>query len=185
MQNQKTRPAPQGEFHADIQAIRARARKHIEEGAVTEDYGGNKEAVIQILNDALATETVCILRYRRHYFMAKGIHSESIKEEFLEHSKEEQQHADWISERIVQLGGAPDLNPETLSERSHSQYVAGQDLKDMIREDLIAERIAIESYREMIKFVAPFDPTTRKMLEEILKKEEEHADEMSDLLQTH
>ena len=169
-------------FLTDVKTLRQRARQHIEEGAVTAGYGGNTEIAIKLLNEALATEIVCVLRYKRHYFMAKGIHAGPVAEEFLEHAGEEQQHADTISERIVQLGGAPNLSPDGLSSRSHAEYVEGTDLIDMIREDLVAERIAIDSYREMAAYFAPFDATTRRMLEEIQAKEEEHADDLADLL---
>lgn len=169
-------------FITDVKTLRERARKHIEEGAVTAGYGGNTEVAIKLLNEALATEIVCVLRYKRHYFMARGIHAGPVSEEFLEHANEEQQHADMISERIVQLGGAPNLSPDGMMSRSHSEYVEGKDLVDMIREDLVAERIAIDSYREMAAFFAPFDATTRRMLEEIQAKEEEHADDLADLL---
>jgi len=169
-------------FLTDVKTLRARARKHIEEGAVTAGYGGNTETAIKLLNEALATEIVCVLRYKRHYFMAKGIHAGPVADEFLEHAGEEQQHADQISERIVQLGGAPNLSPDGLLSRSHSEYVEGKDLVDMIKEDLVAERIAIDSYREMAAYFGPFDATTRRMLEEIQAKEEEHADDLADLL---
>ena len=169
-------------FLTDVKTLRQRARQHIEEGAVTAGYGGSTEIAIKLLNEALATEIVCVLRYKRHYFMAKGIHAGPVAEEFLEHAGEEQQHADTISERIVQLGGAPNLSPDGLSSRSHAEYVEGTDLIDMIREDLVAERIAIDSYREMAAYFAPFDATTRRMLEEIQAKEEEHADDLADLL---
>jgi bacterioferritin len=169
-------------FLTDVKTLRQRARQHIEEGAVTAGYGGNTETAIKILNEALATEIVCVLRYKRHYFMAKGIHAGPVAEEFLEHAGEEQQHADLISERIVQLGGAPNLSPDGLLSRSHSEYVEGKDLVDMIKEDLVAERIAIDSYREIAAFFAPFDGTTRRMIEEIQAKEEEHADDLADLL---
>ena len=171
-------------FLTDVKTLRERARQHIEEGAVTAGYGGDAEAVCKVLNDALATEIVCVLRYKRHYYMASGIHSESVKAEFLEHANEEQQHADAISERIVQLGGAPDLNPAGLVSRSHAEYVEGTTLRDMIREDLIAERIAIDSYREIARWLQGKDSTTRKLMEEILAKEEEHAEDMSTLLAT-
>jgi bacterioferritin len=170
-------------FLTDVKTLRQRARQHIEEGAVTAGYGGNTETAIKVLNEALATEIVCVLRYKRHYFMAKGIHAGPVAEEFLEHAGEEQQHADLISERIVQLGGAPNLSPDGLLSRSHSEYVEGKDLVDMIKEDLVAERIAIDSYREIAAFFAPFDGTTRRMIEEIQAKEEEHADDLADLLQ--
>jgi len=169
-------------FLTDVQTLRKRARQHIEDGAVTAAYGGNTETAIKVLNEALATEIVCVLRYKRHYFMAKGIHSGPVAEEFLEHAGEEQQHADRISERIVQLGGAPNLSPDGLLSRSHSEYVEGSDLVDMIKEDLVAERIAIDSYREIAAFFAPFDATTRRMIEEIQAKEEEHAEDLADLL---
>jgi bacterioferritin len=169
-------------FLTDVKTLRQRARQHIEGGAVTAGYGGNTETAIKILNEALATEIVCVLRYKRHYFMAKGIHAGPVAEEFLEHAGEEQQHADLISERIVQLGGAPNLSPDGLLSRSHSEYVEGKDLVDMIKEDLVAERIAIDSYREIAAFFAPFDGTTRRMIEEIQAKEEEHADDLADLL---
>lgn len=173
----------QGDFVSDIDAIRKRARQHIENGAVTDSYQGNRDTVIKVLNDALATELVCVLRYKRHYYMASGINSEAVKNEFLEHAGEEQEHADQIAERITQLDGEPDLNPEGLVDRSHSEYVEGTTLIDMIREDLVAERIAIESYSEIIRYVGEKDPTTRRMLEKILAKEEEHADDMKTLLE--
>ena len=169
-------------FLTDVQTLRKRARQHIEDGAVTAGYGGNTETAIKVLNEALATEIVCVLRYKRHYFMARGIHAGPVAEEFLEHAGEEQQHADLISERIVQLGGAPNLSPDGLLSRSHSEYVEGSDLVDMIKEDLVAERIAIDSYREIAAFFAPFDATTRRMIEEIQAKEEEHAEDLADLL---
>jgi bacterioferritin len=169
-------------FLSNIQEIRDRARQQIINGAVTEDYSLDREQVVGILNEALATEIVCTLRYRFHYFMATGIHSQAIKEEFLEHAEEEQEHANQIAERIKQLGGKPEMNPAVVSKMSHSDYVEGTSLTDMIREDLIAERVAIETYREMIKFFGEKDPTSRRMMEEILAKEEEHADELTDLL---
>ena len=165
-----------------IQEIRERARKQITEGAVTADYSLDRKQVISILNEALATEIVCVLRYKFHYFMASGIHSQSVKEEFKEHAAEEQEHADWIAERIKQLGGKPEMNPSTLTSRSHSEYKEGTSLADMIREDLIAERIAIESYREIIQFLGDKDTTSKRLMEQILAKEEEHADDMADLL---
>jgi bacterioferritin len=169
----------------DVQTLRARAREHIEQGAVTAGYGCDRETVIRLCNEALATEIVCTLRYRRHYFMASGIHSQGVASEFMEHARQEQDHADKIAERIVQLGGEPDFNPQTLLTRSHAEYVAGVTLVDMIREDLVAERIAIDSYREIIQFLGEGDPTTRRMFEEILAVEEEHADDMSNLLQQY
>jgi bacterioferritin len=170
------------QFVSDIQKIRERARRCMEDGAVTAGYGADRARVIEVLNQALATEIVCTLRYRRHYYAAKGIHSESIKQEFLAHAKEEQEHADWIAERISQLGGAPDFDPDGLAARSHSEYVEGTDLASMIREDLVAERVAIEIYSEVVRWLDKNDPTTRKLIEEILKAEEEHANDMADLL---
>ena len=166
----------------DVKAIREAARKHVEDGAVASGYQGDREKIISMLNEALATEWVCVLRYMRHYFTATGIHNESIKAEFLEHAQQEQSHADRIAERIVQLNGEPDLDPATLTQRSHAEYDTSMDIKDMIRANLIAERIAIESYRQMIVEIGDSDPTTRQMLVEIMASEEEHADEMSDLL---
>lgn len=165
-----------------IQELRERARKQITEGAVTGDYALDRKQVVAILNEALATEIVCVLRYKFHYFMATGIHSQAVKEEFKEHADEEQEHADQIAERIKQLGGKPEMNPALLTSRSHSEYKEGTSLADMIREDLIAERIAIESYREIIQFLGDKDPTSKRLMEHILAKEEEHADEMADLL---
>ncbi len=166
----------------DRGTLRARARESIEDGAITPSYAADREAVIKLLNDALATEYVCVLRYYRHYFMAKGMLADSIKSEFLEHAQQEQAHAHLLAERIVQLGGEPDLNPDTLTARSHAEYKEGTDLRDMVRENLIAERIAIDSYREMINFVGDKDTTTKRVLEQILAQEEEHADEFADLL---
>ena len=165
-----------------LQEIRDRARKQISEGAVTQDYSLDREKAVAILNEALATEIVCVLRYRFHYFMASGIHSQAAKAEFLEHANEEQGHADQIAERIKQLGGKPEMNPAVLAGRSHSEYKEGTSVADMLKEDLIAERIAIESYREMVKFFGEKDSTTRRMLEGILAMEEEHADDLADLL---
>src|SRR3990170_1979562 len=161
-----------GEFLSDIQTLRQRARQHIEKGAVTEVYQADLPTVIRILNEALATEIVCVLRYRRHHFMATGINAQSVAQEFLQHANEEQVHADQIAQRIVQLGGAPNFSPEGLLTRSHAEYVEGDSLIDMIKEDLIAERIAIDSYREMIAYLGNDDPTTRRMLEGILAMEE-------------
>lgn len=173
-----------GPFVADIEAIRQRARKHIEDGAVTEAYRGDRDTVIKLLNDALATELVCVLRYKRHHYTATGIHAQAVAEEFLEHAAEEQEHADKIAERITQLDGDPDFNPATLASRSHSEYVEGTTLADMIREDLVAERIAIESYNEIIRYLGENDPTSRRVMEEVLAKEEEHAEELRNLIQT-
>lgn len=171
-----------GQFVSDLRKIRERARSHMEEGAITAGYRADRKRVIEVLNQALATEIVCTLRYRRHYFVAKGIHSESVRNEFWQHAQDEQAHADEIAERINQLGGEPDFNPEGLSSRSHSEYVEGTDLASMIREDLVAERIAVESYSEIVRWLGDDDPTTRKLMEDILKKEEEHANDMVDLL---
>ena len=167
----------------DKATLRRRARQHVDEGAVTASYSADREQVLQMLNEVLATELVCMLRYRRHHFMARGITSRSIADEFLEHANEEQEHADQVAERIVQLGGEPDFSPDTLTGRSHAEYVPGTTLVDMIKENLVAERIAIDSYREMVAYVGAKDSTTRRLLETILAVEEEHADELADLLQ--
>ncbi len=172
-----------GAFLSDIATLRKRAREHIAEGAVTPGYHADRDVVIKLLNEALATEIVCTLRYKRHHFMAKGIHAEGVATEFLEHANEEQQHADQIAARIVQLGGEPDFSPDGLTTRSHAEYVEGEDLESMIREDLVAERIAIDSYREMVSYLGEKDPTTRRLMEEILAKEEEHADDLANLLE--
>lgn len=169
-------------FLTDVQELRRRARQHIEEGAVTEGYRGNRETVIKLLNEALATEIVCVLRYKRHYFMAQGIHADPIAAEFLQHANEEQGHADEIAGRIVQLGGSPNFSPDGILTRSHSEYVEGTTLLDMIKEDLIAERVAIDSYTEMIRYISDDDITTRRMLEGILAVEEEHADDLAGFL---
>jgi len=173
----QTLPLPTG-----IAAMRLRARARTDQGAVTAGYAADRTAVLQMWNDSLATELVCVLRYRRHHFMARGIHSQSVAQEFLIHSNEEQGHADLIAARFVQLGGEPDFAPDGLSRRSHAEYIAGDSLAGMIREDLVAERIAIDSYREFIQYLGDKDPTTRRMLEEIMAVEEEHADELADLL---
>ena len=175
------KPTP---FLSDIQEIRRRAREHVEKGAVTPDYKADLTTALKLLNEALATEIVCNLRYRRHYFMASGIHRQGVAEEFKQHAEEEQEHADRIAERIRQLGGAPDFNPQGLLTRSHAQYAEGESLVDMIKEDLIAERIAIESYTEMVRWFGDKDSTSRRMMESILAKEEEHADDMATLLET-
>jgi bacterioferritin len=171
-------------FLTDIKTLRDRARKHIENGAVTEGYKADRETVVKILNEALATEIVCVLRYRCHYFMASGIHAEGVAAEFLQHANDEQGHADQIAARIVQLKGEPDFNPEGLLMRSHAEYVEGTTLIEMIQEDLVAERIAIDSYREMINYLGNDDSTSRRMMEEILAVEEEHADDLVNLLET-
>jgi bacterioferritin len=170
-------------FLTDVQTLRKRARQHIDEGAVTAGYSADREMVLKLLNDSLATEIVCVLRYRRHHFMAKGMQAKSIADEFLVHSNEEQGHADQIAERIVQLGGEPNFSPDGLVSRSHAEYIAGDSLVDMIKEDLVAERIAIDSYRDIIRYLGDHDPTTQRMMEAILAVEEEHADDMADLLQ--
>src|SRR5450830_78182 len=173
-----------GTFLSDITELRRRARREIEEGAVTPGYRGDRDTVVKLLNTALATEIVCVLRYKRHYYMADGIHADPVKAEFLEHATEEQAHADGLAERIRQLGGEPDLDPSHLLSKSHTEYREGTTLVDMIKEDLIAERIAIESYTEMIAFVGETDPTTRRLFEWILGQEEEHADDLADLLRS-
>jgi bacterioferritin len=172
-----------GAFLSDIQTLRRRAREHIAQGAVTPGYHADRDVVLRVLNEALATEIICTLRYKRHYFMAKGIHAEGVAAEFLEHATDEQQHADQIAARIVQLGGAPDFSPDGLATRSHAEYVEGDTLEDMIKEDLVAERIAIDSYREIIAYLGDADPTSRRLMEEILAKEEEHADDLANLLE--
>lgn len=166
----------------DVQTLRKRARQHIEGGAVTSGYAGDRQTIIKLLNEALATELVCVLRYKRHYFMADGIHAEPVAAEFLEHAQEEMGHADRLAKRIVQLRGEPNFSPDGLSQRSHAEYVEGNSLKDMIKENLVAERIAIESYREMVTYIGNQDPTTRRILEEILASEEDHADDLVSLL---
>lgn len=170
-------------FLTDIQTLRKRAREHMEQGAITPGYGADRDTVVKLLNEALATELVCVLRYKRHFFMASGINAQSVAAEFLEHANEEQAHADEIAQRIVQLGGEPDFSPEGLASRSHAEYVEGEHLLDMIREDLVAERIAIDSYREMIIYLDNKDSTTRRMLEGILAMEEQHADDLVGLLE--
>jgi bacterioferritin len=169
-------------FLTDVQELRRRARQHIEEGAVTDGYRADRETIVKLLNEALATEIVCVLRYKRHYFMAQGIHADPIAQEFLTHANEEQGHADQIAARIIQLGGAPNFSPDGLLSRSHSEYVEGTTLVDMIKEDLVAERVAIDSYNEMIRYVGDKDVTTRRMLETILAVEEEHADDLASFL---
>jgi len=170
------------QFVSDVKKIRERARKHMEAGAVTEGYKADRKRVIDVLNEVLATELVCVLRYKRHYFTATGINAESVKTEFLQHANDEQQHADWVAERITQIGGEPNFDPEGLETRSHSEYKPGESLTDMIKEDLVAERIAIESYSEIVRWLGNDDPTTRVLIEQILKVEEEHANDMLDLL---
>jgi bacterioferritin len=166
----------------DVATLRRNARRNIDKGAVTETYSADRAAVIKLLNEALATEWVCVLRYYRHYFMASGMFADAVKAEFLEHATQEQEHAKLIAERIVQLGGEPDLDPDTLTRRAHAEYKPGKDLRDMVKENLVAERIAIDSYRGMINYVGDRDTTTKRILEHVLAQEEEHADDMSDLL---
>jgi bacterioferritin len=181
-----TKPAKEGQrpFLTDVQELRRRAREHMDQGAVTSGYKADRETVLKILNDVLATELVCVLRYKRHHYMAAGIHAHSVAQEFLEHANEEQGHADLAAGRIVQLGGAPNFNPEGLAMRSHSQYVEGESLLEMIQEDLVAERIAVESYSEIIRYLGNDDPTTRIMIEKIMANEEEHAEDMKTLLES-
>jgi bacterioferritin len=169
-------------FVSNLEEIRKNARQHIEQGAITEGYSIDKDTVIELLNTALATEIVCTLRYKQHYYMCQGLNAQSAAAEFLEHANQEQQHADQLAERIAQLGGEPDMNPGTLIKRSHSEFAPAGTIKEMVTENLVAERIAIDSYREMIEFLGDKDPTTRRMLEEILAVEEEHADDLADLL---
>src|SRR5689334_22215288 len=183
MADKGVKPMADKPFLTDIKTLRERARQHIENGAVTEGYRADRETVIKLLNEALATEIVCVLRYRRHYFMASGINAESVAAEFLQHANEEQGHADQIAHRIVQLQGEPNFNPDGLLSRSHAEYVEGSTLIDMIKEDLVAERIAIDSYREMINYFGKDDPTSRRMMEDILAVEEEHADDLVNMLQ--
>lgn len=167
---------------SDIKTLRDRARQHIESGAVTAGYAADRDRVVKMLNEALATELVCVLRYKRHYFMAAGIHAAPVAAEFMQHATEEMAHADLLAKRIIELRGEPNFSPDGLATRSHAEYVEGDSLASMIKEDLIAERIAIESYREMIAYLGEHDPTTRRMLEEILAGEEEHAEDLSSLL---
>lgn len=169
------------ELSLDESALKA-VRSSLDQGAITPAYGPHREAIVKLLNDALATELVCVLRYKRHHFMASGLSSPRIADEFMVHANEESAHADRIAQRIVQLGGEPDFSPATLLQRSHADYDESNDLKTMVRVNLIAERIAVESYRQMISLLADKDPTTRRMLEDILADEEEHADELKDWL---
>ena len=174
-----------GSFVADMKEIRRRARQHLSEGAVTKNYKGNVAESVELLNHAVATEIICVLRYKYHAVCATGIASESVKEEFAQHAKEEEQHLDLLAERINQLGGKPNMNPEGVASRASSEYVEGENLIDMIKEDLVAERVAIETYRDMVRYFGDKDPTTRVLLERILAQEEEHANDMHDLLVTH
>ena len=170
-------------FTADLEAIRKRAREHMMDGPITEHYLADREQVIKVLNDVVATEIVCVLRYKRHQYTAVGLYAQPIAQEFAKHAAEEQGHMDMAAERIVQLGGEPNLDPSGLAERSHTDYVPGTTLVEMIQEDLVAERIVIQSYQEMIRWIGDNDPTTRRVLESILENEEEHADDLRDLLQ--
>ena len=171
-------------FRADMELIRRRAREKMDDGAVTNAYKANREQVVQVLNEVLATETVCTLRYKNHYFMARGVHGDTVADEFLQHAREEEQHADQVARRIVQLGGVPNLTPDGLHMRSHAEYRESYELEEMIREDLAAERVAIQTYSEIVRWLGEDDPTTRRMMEEILAKEEEHAQDMQTLLET-
>ncbi len=170
------------DFVSDVAAIRRRARQNIDKGPVTGGYKADLPRVIELLNASLATEIVCVLRYKRHYFTADGLDAQPVAQEFLQHANEEQQHADWIAQRIVQLGGSPNFDPEGLAARAHSQYDEKRSLLDMIREDLVAERIAIETYADIVRWLGTDDPTTRTLMENILKMEEEHADDLRSLL---
>jgi bacterioferritin len=169
-------------FQADLEAIRTRAREHMLDGPVTADYGVDREQIMKVLNDVVATEIVCVLRYKRHQFTAVGLYAQPVAAEFAEHAAEEQHHMDMAAERIVQLGGDPNLDPRGLPERSHTDYVPGTTLVDMIKEDLVAERIAIQTYTEIVRWIGDGDPTTRRVMEYILAEEEEHADDLRDLL---
>jgi bacterioferritin len=174
-----------GSFLGDVKEIRRRARQHLSEGAVTQNYGGKIEDAIALLNHAVATEIVCILRYKFHAICATGLASEAVKEEFVQHATEEEEHLGLLSERINQLGGKPNLNPDNLLSRAATEFVEGENLVDMIKENLVAERIAVETYRDMVRYFGDKDPTTRVMLERILAQEEEHANDMHDLLVSH
>ena len=176
---------PNHTFSLDLEAIKKRAREHIEEGAVTDSYQADRAIVIKLLNDSLATELVCVLRYRNHHYMSAavgGIAGHAISDELMKHSQEEQAHADRIAERITQLGGEPDFSPKSLAGRSHADYVVSDSLRGMLTEDLVAERIAIDTYGAIIRYLADKDPTTRRMMEQILEQEEEHADDLADFL---
>ncbi|HEV7466486.1 MAG TPA: ferritin-like domain-containing protein [Candidatus Dormibacteraeota bacterium] len=173
------------EFLTDVKTLRERARQHIERGPITEAYGADRERVIAVLNEVLATEIVCVLRYKRHYYMASGPNSTAIAQEFLEHANEEMEHVDQVADRITQLRGEPDFNPEGLASRSHSEYVEGQSTLDMVREDLVAERVAVASYQEIIRWLDDKDPTTTEMMKDILAVEEGHADDLITILEDH
>ena len=171
------------EFLLDVQTLRKRAREHLEMGPITDSYGADRNRVVAVLNEVLATELVCVLRYKRHHYTARGLNAAPVAEEFRQHAEEEQGHADMVAERIVQLGGDPDFSPQGLATRSHSEYDASTDLLAMVREDLVAERVAVASYQEIIRWLDEGDPTTRKMMESILAVEEEHADDLSSILE--
>jgi len=172
-----------GEFKADLETIRKRAREHIDRGPITDAYGADLERVVKVLNEVLATELVCVLRYKRHYYMASGINAGPVAAEFLQHANDEQGHADQVAMRITQLQGEPNFDPHGLAERSHAEYAEGDTLTDMVREDLVAERIAIDSYQEIARWLGEDDPTTRNLIESILAVEEEHADDLLNILQ--
>ena len=176
----ESKPAAPG--LSDVSTLRQRARDHVEKGAVTQGYAANRDVVLRLLNEALATEIVCTLRYRRHYYMASGLLAESVKQEFLEHAQEEQEHADLLAQRIVQLDGAPNFSPQGLAERSHAEYVECSSLDEMVRENLVAERVAIDSYKEMIRYLGDDDPTTTRLLKTILAVEEEHAEDLASMM---
>ncbi len=172
-----------GEFKADIERIRREAREHLEQGPITDAYGADRERVVEVLNTVLATELVCVLRYKRHYYMASGLNAAPVAAEFLQHATDEQGHADQVAMRITQLDGKPNFDPHGLADRSHADYVEGDTLLDMVREDLVAERIAIGSYQEIARWLGDDDPTTRNLIESILAVEEEHADDLLNILQ--
>jgi bacterioferritin len=172
-----------GDFLSDVETLRKRARENIEQGAITESYGADRKRVIDVLNSVLATELVCVLRYKRHYYTAQGINAATVAEEFKQHAGEEQEHADMVAERIVQIGGAPDFSPHGLATRAHSEYDESSDLLQMVREDLVAERVAIESYQEIVRWLGNDDPTSRRVIESILAVEEEHAEDLLSILQ--
>jgi bacterioferritin len=170
------------DFVLQIKTIREQARKHLDQGPITSEYGADRDRVIKVFNEVLATEIVCVLRYMRHYYMADGIDGESVKQEFLGHANDERDHADRAAKRIVQLGGEPDLNPAVLAKRSHTEYAEGHTLTEMLEEDLVAERIAVASYQEIIRWLGDGDPTSRRVMEGLLSDEEEHADDLRSLL---
>lgn len=185
MESKNNPESPKQDFVIDMESIRRRAREHLDQGAVTEAYKGARETIMKLLNDALATELVCVLRYKRHHFMSAslgGIAGFAVTQELAQHAAEEQAHADRLAQRIVQLGGEPNFDPKGLATRSHAEYVSGSNLEEMLREDLIAERIAIDTYAEVIRYIGDKDATTRRLLEGILEQEEEHADELRDFL---